>query len=651
MDASSLAFLIAAAGAAGLAFLIYQRRELVVPGRPLLAALRAAVLVLVIGLIWNPQLPGDIAPQAASDTWVLVDQSESMAVAGADGWAGVLARVRELAPPDARIATFGNDVRVIHKDSLDRITPDGPATRLATAVERAAESGARRIVVVSDLRIQDPAATAAVLGRTRAEVVIEGVPSDLRNVAVAEAIAPGAVEAGQDIGVDVVVQGEGVAEGDTVTIEVRGDGRLVATGRTVLPADGRQVRVPLTVPAPSDDGQVRITVRAILDGDVFPTDDERVLRVDVGPDIRGVALVSLRPTWEPRFLLPVLQQVTGLEARGYLRLADGRYLLAGGGASDRRSMTEDAVRQAVAGAELLVLHGVGAGAPSWLAEHARASGRLLVFAHDPQGAALAGVEVGNPLPGEWYPVPEIPASPFAADLAGATFTGLPPLSGLLPLTGAALPPPLYLARDGAGRQEAALALATANGRRRAAVLASGFWRWGFRDGVPKETYRRFWAAASGWLLATEALAGGPGVRPTAPVLSRGEAVTWRAPGLGGDSMRLSVTRDGVTVVDTVFVVPPDEVFRTGALASGTYEYRAETGDGSEEGAGAFDVESYVDELLLPPSAPNPLPAEDGTVAQQAAPVGRPLRTQAVPYLLLLLLLCGEWIGRRRLGLR
>jgi hypothetical protein len=650
MDASSLAFLIAAVGAAALAFLIYQRRELVVPGRPLLAGLRAAVLVLLIGLIWNPQLPGDLAPQSTSDTWVLVDQSESMAVAGTDGWASVLERVSSVAPADARIATFGNDVRIVSADSLARIAPDGPATRLAAAVERAAESGARRIVVVSDLRIQDPAATAAVLGRTQAEVIIEGVPSSVRNVAVAQAIAPGAVEADQEIGLDVVLQGEGVTDGDTVTIEVREDGRLVVAERIALPAEGRQVRVPLTIPAPPDDGQVRISVRAILDGDVFPADDERVLRVDVGPDIRGVALVSLRPTWEPRFLLPVLQQVTGLEARGYLRLADGRYLLAGGGASERRSMTEDEVRQAIAGAELLVLHGVGGGAPGWLLEHARASSRLLVFAYDPPGAALAGVEVGNPLPGEWYPVPEVPASPFAADLAGATFTGLPPLSGLLPLTGGALPPPLYVARDGAGRQEAALVLATANGRRRAAVLASGFWRWGFRDGVPKETYRRFWAAASGWLLATEALSGGPGVRPTAPVVSRDEAVTWRAPGLAGDSMRLTLTRDGVTVVDTGFVVPPDEVLRTDALPAGTYEYRA-TVAGSEEGVGAFDVESYTDELLLPPSPPDPVAAEDATVDQRAAPVGRPLRTHPAPYLLLLLLLCGEWIGRRRLGLR
>ncbi|NIX38308.1 MAG: hypothetical protein GWN06_03495, partial [Gemmatimonadetes bacterium] len=57
------------------------------------------------------------------------------------------------------------------------------------------------------------------------------------------------------------------------------------------------------------------------------------------------------------------------------------------------------------------------------------------------------------------------------------------------------------------------------------------------------------------------------------------------------------------MIDTSFLVPPEELFRTGNLTSGTYRYRAEASGGSEEGGGEFDVESYTDELLLPPAAP------------------------------------------------
>jgi hypothetical protein len=36
---------------------------------------------------------------------------------------------------------------------------------------------------------------------------------------------------------------------------------------------------------------------------------------------------------------------------------------------------------------------------------------------------------------------------------------------------------------------------------------------------------------------------------------------------------------------------------------------------------------------------------------EAEPAGTPLRTRPWPYLLVIGLLCGEWIGRRRSGLR
>ena len=87
----------------------------------------------------------------------------------------------------------------------------------------------------------------------------------------------------------------------------------------------------------------------------------------------------------------------------------------------------------------------------------------------------------------------------------------------------------------------------------------------------------------------------------------------------------------------------------GVLAPGTYAFQAEA-RGESVGEGRFDVEARTDEMRPPARAPEPaLDAEASVVA--AARGGRPLRTSPWPYLLLLALLCLEWVGRRRVGLR
>ncbi len=46
-----------ALGAAVFAFWIYERREIPITGRRILASARAASLALIIALLWNPRLP------------------------------------------------------------------------------------------------------------------------------------------------------------------------------------------------------------------------------------------------------------------------------------------------------------------------------------------------------------------------------------------------------------------------------------------------------------------------------------------------------------------------------------------------------------------------------------------------------------------
>jgi len=87
---------------------------------------------------------------------------------------------------------------------------------------------------------------------------------------------------------------------------------------------------------------------------------------------------------------------------------------------------------------------------------------------------------------------------------------------------------------------------------------------------------------------------------------------------------------------------------TGVLPPGSYRYRVSSA-AAVVTEGRFDVAAATDEMV--PSAVEPAAAEGASTLVATQPAGRPLRTRPWPYLLVIALLCGEWIGRRRSGLR
>ena len=89
---------------------------------------------------------------------------------------------------------------------------------------------------------------------------------------------------------------------------------------------------------------------------------------------------------------------------------------------------------------------------------------------------------------------------------------------------------------------------------------------------------------------------------------------------------------------------------TPELAPGEYRYAVLDGQADTIGAGRFDVNAATAEMR-PDRVEPEAPVRSAAVTAGSAGVGRPLRTSPWPYLLVILLLCGEWIVRRRSGLR
>ena len=327
--------------------------------------------------------------------------------------------------------------------------------------------------------------------------------------------------------------------------------------------------------------------------------------------------------------------------------AGDRFLPMGAGPDRGPALTEAEVAARAKDANLLVLHGMGADAPAWARELTSRSRRVLVFAQDPAGALAAGVRVSSERPGEWYIDQEPPPSPLIGEIAGLAFDGLPPLADVMPRMA---PPdvivPVSARLRGTGRPEAPLLLLQRGDRggRVALSLAQGWWRWSLRRGAPDEAYQRIWAGVAGWLLSEDAEAS-QRVRPLAYVNEPGAPIGWTSAGIA--PLRLTVMSRDSVLTDTTLTAPVDAL-RTPALPPGTYRYRAIAS--ADTANGRFDVHLTSAELRHPRmDVPDSIPAPPGRVADGGE--GRPLRAYPLPYLLLLGLLCGEWVARRRKGLR
>ncbi|HEX6134495.1 MAG TPA: hypothetical protein VFZ24_11040 [Longimicrobiales bacterium] len=654
---SWILWLLLSAAVGALSLWHYRRRETPGRGRMLLAALRAGAIVILLLILFDPNLPATGAG-IGRGSQVLLDASLSMrlpADSSATRWTRARAEARARAD-DRPVLLFGESARPLSADALPDSAPGDDRTLLLPALQAAAEAGVRRVVVLTDGGIEDADAVARWAPRLGLVVETVRVGDDIANLSLVEASAPQWVDAGQPVNVDFAVAG---AAADSVRVVVRRDGRVLARSTVPGAASGRLAAGAIELrlePAEAEDGRVRLEVE-LENPDAAAADNVRTLYVQVGEEPAGVALVSFRPDWEPRFLAPVLERSLGLPLRAYLRSATGRYVRLAGGLEAGGPATEEDVRGAVERGQLVVLHGLGVDAPDWAHEAAGTAGHILIFPADDATTLPLPAPIGAAIPGDFFPSAAVPASPVAALLADLDVTGSAPLSTLRPTS---LPEgvwaPLMVTR---GRQGQPMPLAIAggsDGRRWAVALGTGYWQWAFRGGAERLLYTRLWSALAGWLTQERTIAALPPVRPARSALPRGTAVPWVAPGIRADSMHVMLAdAAGNVALDTVIAATPGDTVFSNAPAPGEYSYRvrAHADTNVTEGRGRVTIEQYSPEFARTPIDPARLEA-GGTMVrsgEDSVRRGTPLHATAYPYLLLVLLLAAEWILRRRWGLR
>ncbi len=646
-------FLLTIGGAAfiGYAAWWYRTREEPVTGRGWAAALRAATLLVAWLILLNPSWPAAFE-RARGREVALLDASYSMSRSSAEGAEPSLWQLA--GDSVARFGgawLFGGAVpRFVSSDSIPE-APSYSESRLAPALRAAARSGTRRVTVFTDGEIRDISEAVEEARRLGLAVSVHQMGTGTPRVGIAELSASDWVEVGDTavVRVEIVAAASGI---DSVDVQVVDDAGVVrAIARAPLPTVGRFSAVRLAFSVSGRAGRHRYVARLSASlGDTESRDDERVFYVRTMERPAGPVLISLRPDWEPSFLLPNLNRVTEVPGSTYLWLANGPVGVGG----NYGPVQVSTVLRRARSAPMLVLHGYAANAPQWARELVRTANRLLVFPAGERAFELPGwgITVGAPAGAEWYASSDIPQSPLVLELGDLPAQQLPPLLRVRTVRADRTWTPLTVRRLRRGEAVPAIVAGSVEGRRFVVATAEGYWRWAFRQGAGRQLYRTLWTGLAGWLMEGRR-EGGLGLDPQRFVVTRDQPLQWTTPG-GVDSMSLQlVNADGegmwsgsAGAGDSIDVI----------LAPGQYSYIARAYRDElvvASASGPAEVERFAPELL-PASASNLselFTALSVAAESEVGRDGRQLATLGWPYLLLIALFCTEWAVRRLIGLR
>ncbi len=642
--------LLLAAGA--LSAWLYLRRESRVRLKGLLLAVRLLVVFLLAALVWNPPLPGGASSSPAAT--VILDGSESMRTLSIDGrsiWEHALEVAQSHERNGAEVILAGDRARRTSTAELSGQIPAGLRSQVADAVGIAVQSGAREIVLLTDGRVADVARAAQAARGAGAELRAPPLPEGRPNLGISGFELTRGASSGDSLEGWIELQGE--ASGDSARVEFLAEGAILE--RTLLeapPGGARRAEVRLFLEPGVAAGAV--TAR-ITSADGFELDDERIAPLDAEEVPAEIILLAAGASWESKHLLSVLERVTGLSGRGFIRTGDDRYQEFAGATAHAvdSALNGEGARAAARFARLIVVVEADEDTPEWFFSARSGGAGLLVLARNAAGAESAGLEASANSGDLAYP-----ARSSLPLIAGAAFADLPLLEQRASSADASWTRALEVRRVGQPdlqgalflREEETLGECSRGGPcgRTAVALAGGFWRWAVREGEARAAYRGLWSGAADWLIAGDQVDALDGVVPNPLVQPSERPTAWRAPGRAGEDVQLVVFDSlGEVKARARTRISPDGTFMGPPLPEGAYEYQASAG--GEERVGRVFSSRWSGDALRPKRDLSDFFVPGGAELARFAS-GRALRSSPWIYLLILAALCAEWIGRRRAGL-
>jgi hypothetical protein len=605
-------WLIAAAAGLLVAFVQYGWRDARRDGFAALAALlRVAAVTLLVALL----LDAPAARAKPVTMWAAIDGSLSMLRDARDSavWRAARDSVRRLRAESTFV--FGDSAR-----RGDTVTaPHDLSSSLRPIAERALGAG-HPLTIVTDGELDDPETARSLPPASR--LIVIGRPAR-RDLAVMSIDLPRAVVSGDTVDFKVTVAaGSGGARAGTLTVML--ENAVVATARI----DSLRAFAERAVDfhSPIDGPAGARVLRAIV---VSPDDvEQRNDTLSVGIDLSRAAsavFLSTSPDFDARYALSVLRGALGIPTRGFFRVAPGEWRIEGA----LTPISEADVRQALREAPVAILHGDTA-----------AFGPPRTVTAGP----LALIPPVSATEGEWYPS-SAPTSPLAPALSGVVWDSLPPVA-----VSSTVPKGSWdgvEARRARGDERRALVVGTDEPRRVVVVAASGLWRWRFRGGVSSDAFTALWGSIFDWLAAERA--DNRAAVPDERVLRAGQPIRWRR-GSPNDSIvtvtmkRRDANGQATARVDsmTIRFGRDANIVETPGVAAGIYDV------GVRGGSTLLAVNPSREWLPRAPGVASGAARTSGALSADTAPR---LRSMGWAYAVAIVLLCIEWILRRRRGMR
>jgi uncharacterized membrane protein len=311
--------------------------------RAVLMGLRFAILLLVLFCLFRPVLVVKAAVPQQNFLGILIDDSRSMQIADVDGKArGAFVQQNFTAPESAMLKTLSN--RFVLRNfrfsstaqrlaAANDLTFAGAQTKLGAALDGARQELAglplAGLVVVTDgADTTDAELTEALLAMKAADVPVFtiglGRETLTKDVQIDRVSTPATALKGTSLMVDALVTQTGYA-GETVTLDVEDEGRIVGSQELKLPIDGEPAAVRVRFTA-SDAGprvfKFRISPRV---GELVSQNNQREALVDVYDRTEKILYFEGEPRPEQKFLHRAVDDDKNLQVVTLVRTADNKY--------------------------------------------------------------------------------------------------------------------------------------------------------------------------------------------------------------------------------------------------------------------------------------------------------------------------------------
>jgi uncharacterized membrane protein len=312
--------------------------------RAILIGLRVAALCLVLFCLFRPVLVVKAAVPQQNFLAVLIDDSRSMQIADWGTQPRSAFVQQEFSGPDAALMkslserfvlrTFRFSSTAARLAAPSELTFAGAQTKLGAALDGARQELAglplAGMVVVSDgADTTEATLSDALLSLKAASIPVftVGVGRDrlARDVQIDRVSTPRLALKGTSLVVDAVITQTGYA-GETVSLNVENDGRIVGSQDVKLPQDGEPAAVRVRFMASDAGPRVFKFTISPRQGELVTQNNVREALIDISDRREAILYFEGEPRFEMKFIRRAVQDDANLHVVALQRTADNKYL-------------------------------------------------------------------------------------------------------------------------------------------------------------------------------------------------------------------------------------------------------------------------------------------------------------------------------------